>query len=113
MEYKKISEFVIFNNEHLTKKIIYQDPNVLTFMLNLIPGQVLPRHGHEGGTLTIEIISGAGTIAINDVKQEMSKGQLFFLAGNDLLEVPVVTENLSLFVTIAPNPSNPMYKKGI
>ncbi|HAV20316.1 MAG TPA: cupin [Firmicutes bacterium] len=113
MDQKEIKSFIEFNHEHLTKKIIYQDEYLLTFMLNLKPGQTLPRHGHEGGTLIVEVIQGLGVIAINDAKQILQARQLFFLLGKDMLEVPEVVENLSLLVTIAPNPSNPIYKKPV
>ena len=111
MDIKLLEQYLSFNDEHLTKKIIYQDQDILTFVLNLKPGQKLPRHGHEGGTLTIQIIKGTGTIAINDAQAAMHAGQLFFLSGTDLLEVPLVKSDLSLLVNIAPNPSNPIYRQ--
>lgn len=111
MEQKLLADFMVFSTEHLTKKIIYQDKDILTFVLNLKPGHKLPRHGHEGGTLTLQIIQGAGMIAINDVKQPMVEGQIFILSGTDLLEVPEVTIDLSLLVNIAPNPTNPIYRQ--
>jgi redox-sensitive bicupin YhaK (pirin superfamily) len=111
MEQKVLGDFMVFAADHLTKKIIYQDNDILTFVLNLKPGQKLPRHGHEGGTLTLQILQGAGTIAVNDQTNNMVTGQIYFLAGTDLLEVPEVTKDLSLLVNIAPNPSNPIYRQ--
>lgn len=111
METKLLSDFTIFNDEHLTKKIIYQDVHLLTFILNLNPGQTLPRHGHDDTTLTLQILAGAGTIAINDEPQPIVKNQLYILAGADILEVPLVSAPLSMLVNITPNPTNPIYRQ--
>ena len=111
MEQKLLGDFMVFSTEHLTKKIIYQDKDILTFVLNLKPGHKLPRHGHEGGTLTLHILQGAGTIAINDERQPLVAGQFYILSGTDLLEVPEVTKDMSLLVNIAPNPTNPIYRQ--
>ena len=112
MNQKNLRDFIVYNNERLTKKIIYEGKDVLTFVLNLKPGQKLPRHGHEGGTLTIQVLQGTGTIKVNDEALAMQTGQVYFLEGTDLLEVPEVTSALSLLVNIAPNPSNPIYRQG-
>jgi len=111
MKPKWLSEYIVYNDERLTKKIIYAEPDMLMFVLNLKPGQKLPRHGHENGTLAIQILAGNGTIKINDTPERLESGQLYYLAGTDMLEVPEVTENLSLLVTIAPNPSNPIFRQ--
>jgi len=110
MEQKLVGDFMVFATDHLTKKIIHQDKDILTFVLNLRPGQTLPRHSHENTTLTLHVLQGAGTIAVNDVKESMYEGQLFILSGIDVLEVPEVTKDLSLLVNIAPNPTNPIYR---
>jgi len=112
MNQKSLHDFILFNQERLTKKIVYEGPDILTFVLNLKPGQKLPRHGHEGGTLTIQVLQGKGTIKVNDIDAPLTLGQFYVLGGTDMLEVPEVTSDLSLLVNIAPNPSNPIYRQG-
>lgn len=111
MKQHQLGNYIVFDSEHLTKKIIYSGDQVLVFVLNFIQGQKLPRHGHEGGTLTLLVNEGSGTIAIDEEQSIYKAGDLFILEGDETLELPSITSKTTLLVTISPNPSNPIYRQ--
>lgn len=113
MNVKNMNADMVFRDESLTKRVLYEDKNVLSFLLNLRPGQSVPRHGHERSTLVMEVLRGAGTIQVNDEQANVKAGDFLTLTGADELAIPAVTEDLSLFVTLSPNPSNEMYAKEV
>lgn len=113
MELKNIQDSMAFNEKNLTKRILFANPKVLAFVLNLKPGQTLPVHKHENSELIYYVLTGSGQIRVNDEVHEISFGSIGSASGQDDFSIPLVKEDLSLYVTISPNPSNEMYSKGI
>ncbi|ACL77213.1 conserved hypothetical protein [Ruminiclostridium cellulolyticum H10] len=113
MELKNIQDSMVFNEKNLTKRILFANPKVLAFVLNLKPGQTLPVHKHENSELIYYVLTGSGQIRVNDEVHEISFGSIGSASGQDDFSIPLVKEDLSLYVTISPNPSNEMYSKGI
>ncbi len=113
MELKNIQDSMVFNDKNLTKRILFSNPKVLAFVLNLKAGQTLPVHKHENSELIYYVLTGSGQIRINDEVSEISFGSVGAASGQDDFSVPLVKEDLSLYVTISPNPSNEIYSKGI
>lgn len=113
MNIKDMHAEMIYRDESLTKRILYEDKNALSFLLNLKPGHSIPRHGHEHSTLIIAVLQGTGVIQVNDEKANVKNGSFLTLTKADELAVPEVTENLTLFVTISPNPSNKMFAQEV
>ena len=112
MDPKLLDQFIIFKNEHLTKKIIYEDEHLLSFTLNINVGHTVPAHSHDGSSLSIYVVEGMGDIIINKQTYKSEPGQIFYLFKNDSFAVSNVIKPLSLFVHIAPNPDNPIYRQG-
>lgn len=113
MEIKSINESIVFSGNTFTKRVLFADKQVLSFVLNLQAGQALPSHKHEKSTVVLNVLSGSGEIKINDELGRLEKGFVLTAKGEDDFEIPRVTEDMSLFVTISPNPSNEMYSKDI
>lgn len=113
MDLKNIQDSMIFSDKSLTKRILYATPEVLCFVLNLKAGQTLPVHKHENSGLVYYVLTGIGEIRINDEVSEISFGSVGFAKGQDDFSIPLVKDDLSLLVTISPNPSNDMYSKSI
>lgn len=113
MEVKAIKDSIIFNDSTFTKRTLYATNDILCFVLNMKPGQVLPVHKHENSTLVLHVLSGNGEVKINDEVAKLETGIVLYAKGEDDFSIPMVTTDMSIFVTLSPNPSNELYSKGI
>ena len=113
MDVKNLNDSMVFSDSSLTKKIVYQTPNVLCFVLNLKPGQTIPMHGHEQSDLLLTVLRGRGQAKVNDRMVSLAVGSILHVAGTDEFGVPVVEEDVSLLATLSPNPENPIYSKEV
>jgi quercetin dioxygenase-like cupin family protein len=111
MEIRKIGEHTQFSPEGISKKIMFNTNEVLCFILNLLPGQIIPVHRHENAVLIAVVLEGACEISVNQDKFEFVKGGALLVKGEDDFGIPNVTADLSLLVTLSPNPANPIYSK--
>lgn len=111
MDIKNINDSIVFSEKTFTKRILSADRQTLSFVLNLKAGQALPSHKHEKSTLVLNVLQGKGEIRINDEVEQLEKGVFLSAKGEDDFEIPKVTEDMSLLVTISPNPSNEIYSK--
>ncbi|MDF2617168.1 MAG: cupin protein [Sedimentibacter sp.] len=96
MNYRNTEGSIIFNDNQFTKRIVFEDEDVLSFVLNFKHGQSLPTHQHENSALTLFVIQGKGEVQ-----------------GKEPFGIPVVEEDLSVFVTITPKPNNTKYAQEI
>lgn len=110
MNIKNISDSIVFSDNTLTKRILFADRQVLNFVLNLKAGQTLPAHKHEQSAVVLFALSGVCRMRVNDETQDIRDGSVVLVRGEDDFEIPEVTQDLSLYVTISPNPSA-MYSK--
>jgi quercetin dioxygenase-like cupin family protein len=113
MELKSIKDNIIFNDESLVKRSIWATKDVLCFTINIKKGQTVPPHKHENTTLILFVMQGKGEICINNEKQQVSPMDSLLVKGEDDFSVPLVSEDLSLLVTISPNPTDEIYSKNI
>ncbi len=111
MEFKNAKEFMVYSDKTFTKRIVFADENTLAFILNLKAGQSLPAHKHENSTVVLLVLSGSGEIRINDEDERVEVNSVVQAKGEDDFSIPVVTEDMSLFVTISPNPSNKLFSQ--
>lgn len=113
MEFKNAGEFMVFNDETVTKRVLYADKNILSFILNVKAGQTIPPHTHEKSTLILLVLQGSGEIRINDEDERIEKDCVIQAGGDDTFAIPVVSEDMSLFVCISPNPSNKIFSQEV
>lgn len=113
MDIKDINQSIVFHDQTFTKRTLVVNNDILCFVLNLKPGQVLPVHKHENSSLVMHVLSGSGEIKINDEVEKLIKGSVVSAKGEDDFSIPTVNEDMSIFVVISPNPSNAMYSKPI
>jgi mannose-6-phosphate isomerase-like protein (cupin superfamily) len=113
MEIKNIKDSIVFNDSTFTKRTLFAVDDILCFVLNMKPGQVLPVHTHENSTLVLYVLSGNGEVKINDKTETLEKGTVLYAKGEDEFSIPRVTEDMSLLVNLCPNPSNALYSKSL
>lgn len=113
MEVHDLKDYKVFKEEELTKKIIIDTKEVLCFVLNLLPGQTIPTHKHEHSILIATVLAGECRAEVNGGKVQLTEGSVLMVKGEDDFGIPKVAKDLSLYVTLSPNPANPAYSKGI
>lgn len=111
MDIKNVNDSIVFTDKTFTKRVLFAANDVLAFVLNMKRGHVLPVHKHENSSLVMIVLSGSGEIQINDEVEKLTKGSVVYAKGEDDFSIPSVTEDMTLYVTISPNPSNQLYSK--
>ena len=110
---KQLSDYVSFDDATFVKRVIFADDNLLSFVLNFKAGQSLPSHKHEESTLVLTVLSGSGTVRVNGQDSPLQVGVVVKADGPDDFAIPEVTEDLSVFVNIGPNPTDIRYAQDI
>ena len=113
MKIEKISDKIVYSDEKLTKKILFNENRVLNFILNFKPGQGVPPHNHEQSDLIIHVLVGEGELVVDGKESKVSEGDVIYCKGSEIFSLKNTGDkNMSSFVILAPNPS-PIYSKEI
>jgi quercetin dioxygenase-like cupin family protein len=113
MKIEKISDKIVYSEEKLTKRVLFNENRVLNFVLNFKPGQGVPPHNHEQSDLLIHVLMGNGEMGVDGVMHDITEGDVIHCKGTEVFSLNNTGDkNMSLFVILAPNPS-PMYSKEI
>ena len=113
MKLEKISEKIIYSDEKLTKRIIFDESRVLNFVLNFRPGQGVPPHNHEQSDLIIHVLIGQGEMSVDNNMHKITQGDVIHCKGTEVFSLTNTGDkDMSCFVILAPNPS-PMYSKEV
>lgn len=97
---------MIYNDKHLTKKVIYRDKSILTFVLNFTPSQSLPVHNHPGMVTIVQVITGSAEAIADGKSQQIQTGDILVVQEQEMLALTNGSENLSLCVTLTPGPTD-------
>lgn len=112
MKIEKINEKIVYNENSISKRLIFNEGKVLNFMLNLKPGQGVPPHTHESSDLVIYIVEGdQGELIADDKTSLVAKGDVIHCYGTEIFSLKNTgNSNMACFCVIAPNPSQ-IYSK--
>lgn len=113
MDIKNLNDSISFSITGLTKRIVFSSPQVLCFVLSLMPGQSVPEHRHEQSALTITVLKGRGQARVNGKMAALSLGTILYLDGQDEFSIPIAGEDLALLVTVSPNPENKVFSQEV
>lgn len=106
MKLEKIADKIVFSDKTFSKRVLFAEDKVLSFILNMKPGQGLPAHTHENSALVLHILSGQGEATVDGNIQKLSQGDVIYLKGEEVFGFTNTgNENISCFVVITPNPS--------
>lgn len=113
MKIEKIADKIVFMENTLTKRILFNEDRILNFVLNFKPGQGVPPHNHEESDLVIHVLSGDGEMVVDGVTHKVTQGDVIHCYGREVFSIQNTGDkDMSLFVILAPNPS-PIYSKEI
>jgi quercetin dioxygenase-like cupin family protein len=113
MEIKNLNDSITFSIVGLTKRIVFDSPQVRCFVLSLMPGQSIPEHRHEESALTMTVLKGKGQARVNGKLAALTLGSILYLDGQDEFSIPVAEENLALLVTVSPNPESRLFSQEV
>lgn len=109
MKIEKLSEKIVYMDDKLTKRIVFKEERVLSFILNFRPGQGVPPHNHEESDLIIHVLVGHGKMEVDGISHEIAQGDIIYCKGTEVFSLKNAgDQDMSCFVILAPNPS-PVY----
>lgn len=83
MEQKNVQEFIEYQSEKFTKRIIFKKGENAVFLLNFSGDQALPAHKHPGADLYLLVLEGGGTFKIDGKDVPAKKGDTLFVEGEE------------------------------
>lgn len=113
MRIERLADKMVYMDNTLTKRILYNEKRVLNFVLNFRPGQGVPPHNHEDSDLIMLVITGEGEMNVDGAVHKVSEGDVIYCTGNEVFSITNTGQrDMSCFVVLSPNPS-PVYSKEI
>jgi quercetin dioxygenase-like cupin family protein len=108
---EKISDKIVYMDNMLTKRVLFNEKKVLNFVLNFRPGQGVPPHNHVESDLIIHVLTGEGEMTVDNTPHHITTGDVIYCTGSEIFSLTNTgSENMSCFVILAPNPP-PQYSK--
>lgn len=113
MKIEKIGDKIVYNDESFTKRMIFKEDKILNFILNFKPGQGVPPHNHEQSDLLIHVLVGDGEMTVDGNINKITQDDVMHCKGTEVFSIKNTgNKDMSLFVILAPNPSE-VYSKEI
>jgi mannose-6-phosphate isomerase-like protein (cupin superfamily) len=101
MERKSIDTFIQYKKHRFAKVNIFVNEFVTTFVLNLLPGQMMPEHYHLGSQLYFLVIHGSGKFIINGEEVNVAEGDTVHILGTERVGfVNTGDEPANIYVTM-------------
>lgn len=83
MERQSIGSFIQYRERRFAKVNIFVSEDVITFVLNLLPGQTMPEHYHPGRQLYFLVLQGDGKFVIEGQEQKVTAGDTVHIHGDE------------------------------
>lgn len=97
--------YQIFDDNTFTKRDIETEGKTKRFVLNFMPGQILPTHQHPKTTLFFHVIEGKGRFFLDQHSYSITAHDFFYCHGDQGISVENNgKERLSIYVIMIPNP---------
>jgi quercetin dioxygenase-like cupin family protein len=100
MQRQSLSNFIVYNEEKFTKKVIFKEGESTVFVLNFSANQALPTHKHPGTNVFIQVIEGEGTFYVNGEALASNKLDVLHFTGEEEMSFVNSGGNTSLYVML-------------
>lgn len=101
MKQVNLQEYIEYNTEKFTKRIVFKEGESTVFVLNFSPGQALPSHKHPGSNVYLLVLDGSGTFTIDGKEVKAKKNDIILADGEeDFAFLNNSDENTSLYVML-------------
>ncbi|GIN71978.1 hypothetical protein J14TS2_24530 [Bacillus sp. J14TS2] len=102
MDIRNATEVQDYQESRFTKNILYQNDKSTAFVLNFLPGQMLPPHPHPNAHVYLYTIEGTGTCTIDGDEQVISVKDVIHCENQQILSIENTGEGpLSIYVVLA------------
>jgi quercetin dioxygenase-like cupin family protein len=98
---QSISSFQIYNDRRFSKQNMFKSADCTVFILNFLPGQIMPAHYHFGAELHFHVLQGNGTFNMDGNDLEVMVNDVVYCEGTKKVSFTNTgTENVSIYVTL-------------
>lgn len=112
MKRVRVADISVLSVERFTKRVCFDDPQVLVFVLTFSAGQELPPHKHRNSSVVLYICEGSGEMVIDGTVSSIQQGETLLVGGDEELAVRNTGEApLVLLVSLSPNPTNRAFSR--
>ncbi len=107
MKIDNITDHFKYNKNEFVRDTVIDSSHMLCFLLNLMPGQVVPQHRHGDSEGSAYIVKGSMLFTIGEKEVCMAEGDIISFNGSEMIGAKNNTGiNASCMVTLCPNPGN-------
>lgn len=102
MTIKNIADIQTFNSDKFTKDMIFKESTSQAFVLNFLPGQKLPSHGHPYTHVYLLVLEGNGSCHIDDAQFDIKQNDVIHCGKEQMLSLENTSNSkLSVYVVLA------------
>ena len=76
MTIKKLKDLQISDEKKMSKTMVFNQEKSKIIAFNLLPGQVLPKHGHPNKNAYVVVMDGEGTCYLDDADSAVETGDI-------------------------------------
>lgn len=114
MRIEKVLEKMVYNDDTFTKRLLFSEKNLLSFVLNLKSGQEIPPHKHENSDLILYVIKGGAKLTIDNKPHAIKEGDIIHCKGDEEFYLQNNTnDDFSSIVVLGPRPEPKIYAEEI
>jgi quercetin dioxygenase-like cupin family protein len=111
MQLQSLADFIVYNEEKFTKRVIFKEGESTVFVLNFSKNQALPAHKHPGTNVFIQVIEGEGTFHVDGESLSVSKHDVIHFTGEEEMSFISGEGNTSLYVMLNKIPDDRYVKE--
>lgn len=102
MVIKKLQDLQTFDENKLSKSVVFQEEKSKTLVFNFLPGQMLPKHGHPHKNTYVFVVSGEGKCYLGDQDSAIQSGDVIHCNPSQTIGIENTgTEPMTVFVVLA------------
>lgn len=110
----RLADRIRVSSEGFTKRVVYDGPDVLAFVLTFAPGQSVPEHRHDGSTVLLQCLRGTPSVRAGGRDVRLNAGEVLAVPGSERLSIRNDgTDVAALYVTLSPNPSDRRFAREV
>lgn len=102
MTIKNLKDLQTTDEKGAAKSIVFNEEKSKVIVFNLLPGQVLPKHGHPKRNAYVIVINGEGTCYLDDADSGIGTGDIVHCNSEQTISIENTgTALLTFYVVLA------------
>lgn len=102
MAVKKLQDLQTYDEEKMAKQIVFNEQKSKTIVFNLLPGQVIPRHGHPHKNAYVFVIEGEGICSLDDIDSAIQRGDVIHCGSHQTISIKNTgAASMTVYVVLA------------